>query len=159
MHFTTIIALPVCSIRNALPFPACLETHPHPERAHLPFKSIIRLVCILQLFILWVLYFIFIYYILYLYLYISCLAVCLPLLICHLRACIKYFFLFKRSFGCGPFLKSLSNFLQYCFCFMFCFFPPLRHMASLVPDQWSHLHPLNWKVKSEPLDCHGSPIF
>ena len=27
-------------------------------------------------------------------------------------------------FGCGPFLKSLLNFLQYCFCFMFWFFGP-----------------------------------
>ena len=31
----------------------------------------------------------------------------------------KFFF-----FGCGPFLKSLLNLLQHCFCFMFCFFDP-----------------------------------
>ena len=29
---------------------------------------------------------------------------------------------FKRYFGCGPFLKSLLNLLQCCFCFMFWFF-------------------------------------
>ena len=33
-----------------------------------------------------------------------------------------FFFFFKEFSGCGPFLKSLLNFLQYCFCFMFCFF-------------------------------------
>ena len=27
------------------------------------------------------------------------------------------FFFFKNFFGCGPFLKSLLNLLQYCFCF------------------------------------------
>ena len=31
-------------------------------------------------------------------------------------------FVFKIFFWCGPFLKSLLNLLQYCFCFMFWFF-------------------------------------
>ena len=31
-------------------------------------------------------------------------------------------FIFKIFFLCGPFLKSLLNLLQYCFCFMFWFF-------------------------------------
>ena len=30
--------------------------------------------------------------------------------------------IFKRFFWCGPFLKSLLNLLQYCFCFTFHFF-------------------------------------
>ena len=33
-----------------------------------------------------------------------------------------YFYFLKVFFGCGPFLKSLLNFLQYFFCFMFWFF-------------------------------------
>ena len=32
------------------------------------------------------------------------------------------FFFFFKIFWCGPFLKSLLNLLQYCFCFMFWFF-------------------------------------
>ena len=32
------------------------------------------------------------------------------------------FFFLEIFFLCGPFLKSLLNLLQYCFCFMFCFF-------------------------------------
>ena len=32
------------------------------------------------------------------------------------------FLFFKRFFWCGPFLKSLLNLLQCCFCFMFWFF-------------------------------------
>ena len=36
---------------------------------------------------------------------------------------------FKRFFWCGPFLKSLLNLLQYCFCFMFCFLA-MRHVRS-----------------------------
>ena len=32
------------------------------------------------------------------------------------------FFFFLRFCCCGSFLKSLLNLLQYCFCFMFCFF-------------------------------------
>ena len=31
---------------------------------------------------------------------------------------------FKDFFLCGPFLKSLLNLLQYCFCFMFWYFAP-----------------------------------
>ena len=31
-------------------------------------------------------------------------------------------YFFKHFFRCGPFLKSLLNLLQYCFCFMFWFF-------------------------------------
>ena len=39
--------------------------------------------------------------------------------ITYLRA--HSFFFFKIFFLCGPFLKFLLNFLQYCFCFIFCF--------------------------------------
>ena len=33
-----------------------------------------------------------------------------------------FLFFFKDFFWCGPFLKSLLNLLQYCFCFKFWFF-------------------------------------
>ena len=33
----------------------------------------------------------------------------------------RFFFKIFFFFGCGPFLKSLLNLLQYCFCFMFWF--------------------------------------
>ena len=33
-------------------------------------------------------------------------------------------------FWCGPFLKSLLNLLQYCFCIMFSFFLATRHVES-----------------------------
>ena len=47
----------------------------------------------------------------------------------------------------GPFLKSLLNLLQYCFCFMFWFF---GHEACgiLAPNQGSNPHSLHWKAKS-----------
>ena len=47
---------------------------------------------------------------------------------------LKIFFFF---FWCGPFLKSLLNLLQYCFCFMFLFFSPqcIWGLSSLTRDQ------------------------
>ena len=33
----------------------------------------------------------------------------------------EYVFIKKNFFWCGPFLKSLLNLLEYCFCFMFWF--------------------------------------
>jgi len=39
-------------------------------------------------------------------------------------------FYFLRFFWCGPFLKSLLNLSQYCFCFMFCIFFTSRHVVS-----------------------------
>ena len=56
----------------------------------------------------------------------------------------SFFFFFS---GCGPFLKSLLNLLQYCFCFMFCFFG-LEACGILVPRSGIELHPLHWKAKS-----------
>ena len=46
-------------------------------------------------------------------------------------------FFFLRFFWCGPFLKSLLNLLQYCFCFMFWFFWPqgMWDLSSLTGDQ------------------------
>ena len=49
-----------------------------------------------------------------------------------------YIFLsFLFFFWCGPFLKSLLNLLQYCFCFMFWFFDHEagRIFSSLTRDQ------------------------
>ena len=48
---------------------------------------------------------------------------------------LKKYFLF---FWCGPFLKSLLDLLQYCFCFMFCFFG-LEACGILVP--WPGIEP------------------
>ena len=49
-------------------------------------------------------------------------------------------------FWCGPFLKSLLNLLQYCFCFTFCLFFLLWGMWDHWPGiEW---HPVHWKVKS-----------
>ena len=55
-------------------------------------------------------------------------------------------FLKRFVFPCGPFLKSLLNLLQYCFCFMVCFcgvffffFLATRHEGSYFPDRgWTH---------------------
>ena len=48
---------------------------------------------------------------------------------CSLGLACSFFPRFLFLFGCGLFLKSLLNLLQYCFCFMFCFFPA-RHVGS-----------------------------
>ena len=53
------------------------------------------------------------------------------------------FFLFFFSFWCGPFLKSLLNLLQYCFCFMFWFFGSKESW-----DQGPNLQTLHWEAKS-----------
>ena len=46
-----------------------------------------------------------------------------------------YFFFFFKIFCCGPFLKSLLNLLQQCFCFMFWFLGPTAH-GILTPWPW-----------------------
>ena len=43
------------------------------------------------------------------------------------------------------FLKVFTEFLQYCFCFMFCFFGP-KAFGILVP--WPGNRTLHWKAKS-----------
>ena len=58
--------------------------------------------------------------------------------------------------SCGPFLKSLLNLLQYCFCFMFCFLA-LRHVRSYL--QGSNLHLLHWKAKPQPPARQASPFL
>ena len=63
--------------------------------------------------------------------------------------------LFKDFFLMWTILKSLSNLLQYCFCFMFCFFRP-EACGILAPNQGLNRHSLHWKVKSEPLDRQGT---
>ena len=49
--------------------------------------------------------------------------------------------------GCGSFLKSLLNLLQYRFCFRFWFFG-CETCGIIAPNQGSNLHPLHGKVKS-----------
>ena len=44
------------------------------------------------------------------------------------------------------FYKSLLNLLQYCFCFMFCFFGN-EACEVLAPGPVTELRPLHWKVK------------
>ena len=44
--------------------------------------------------------------------------------------------------------ESLLNLLQYCFCFIFCFFfLAIRHVGAELPDQGSNIYPLHWKAK------------
>ena len=76
-----------------------------------------------------------------------------------LRKCIQSllpdsFFFFWH----GPFLKSLLNLLQHCFCFMFWFFDG-KACRILTPQPGIKLNPLHWKVKSSPLDHQGGPCF
>ena len=51
-----------------------------------------------------------------------------------------------RIFNVGQFLKSLLNLLQYCFCFMVCFFGH-ETCGILTASSWIELAPLHWKVK------------
>ena len=73
-----------------------------------------------------------------------------------------FFFFFFFFFGCGPFLKSLLNLLQYCFCCLcFGFFWPLAmwDLNSLTRD-WTYTprtrsqSPNHWTTREVP-----SPIF
>ena len=44
-------------------------------------------------------------------------------------------------------LKSLLNLLQYCFCFLFCFFG--HEVCGIsASDQGSNLYPVHWKARS-----------
>ena len=52
------------------------------------------------------------------------------------------FFLRIFFFWCGPFLKSLLNFLQYFFCFTMCFFGH-ELCGILAPNQGLNLSPLH----------------
>ena len=53
------------------------------------------------------------------------------------------------------FLKSLLNLLQYCFCFMFCFFCHKAWRIS-VPHQGLNMHPLHLEAKPYPLGHQGN---
>ena len=60
--------------------------------------------------------------------------------------------------GEGPFLKSLLNLLQYCFCFMFCFFwPQARGILAL----WPGIEPTSPALEGEILTTglQGSPCL
>ena len=54
----------------------------------------------------------------------------------------------KKIFLCGPFKKSLLNLLQYCFCFMFCFFGH-EPCGILVPQPG---------IKPTPLGLEGKVL-
>ena len=49
-----------------------------------------------------------------------------------IREDFKVFVFFFSLFLCGPFLKSLPNLLQYCFCFMIWFFHHEAHKIFLA---------------------------
>ena len=51
-------------------------------------------------------------------------------------------------FWCGPFLKSLLNLLQYCFCFMFWFF---GHKACGILIPWPGIRPTNPAMEMQSL--------
>ena len=55
----------------------------------------------------------------------------------------------SNFFGCGPFLKSLLNLLQYCFCFIFWFFWPwgMWDLRSL------------WRVEPSPSALKGEVLI
>ena len=70
-----------------------------------------------------------------------------------------YFNFFKIYFWCRPFLKTLLNLLQCCFCFMFCLFYSfwpwcMWNLGSWTSD-WTHT--LCIGRRSQLLDSQGSP--
>ena len=67
----------------------------------------------------------------------------------------------KIFFLCGPFLKSLFNFLFKIASALYflVLFLAMGHGGSCLSDQGSHLHPLRWKAKSQPLDHQKSPFI
>ena len=64
---------------------------------------------------------------------------------------------FIKKKKCGPFFKSLLNLLQYCFCFMFCFFLAWRYVRSYLPNQESNHTPYIGRQTFLPLDHQRSP--
>ena len=56
-------------------------------------------------------------------------------------------------------LKVSTTFITTVLLFLCFRFLAARHVGSYLPDQGLNLHPLHWKVKSEPLDCWGSPLM
>ena len=58
------------------------------------------------------------------------------------------FFFFLRLFWCGPFLKSLLNLLQHCFCFMFGVFGQ-EACGNLAP--WPGIEPIHPALEDEVL--------
>ena len=63
--------------------------------------------------------------------------------------CVEYSFL-RFFFLCGPFLNSLFNLLQYCFCFMFCFFGH-ESCGTSAPQPGVEPTPSALKAKSSDL--------
>lgn len=61
-----------------------------------------------------------------------------------------YFNFFKIYFWCRPFLKTLLNSLQHCFCFLifFFFWPWVVWGISSPTKDWT-CSPCHWKAKSE----------
>ena len=66
--------------------------------------------------------------------------------------------IFKIFFLHTPFLKSLLNLLQYCFCFTFWFIDQVA-CESLAPRPKIEPTPPHWKEKSQPLGRQGSLCY
>ena len=68
-------------------------------------------------------------------------------------------FFFFKVFWYGPFLKSLLNLLQYCFCFMFCFFGP-KACGILAAHPGIELSPRAWEGEVLTTRWPGkSPVY
>ena len=76
----------------------------------------------------------------------------------------KFYFIFKLYIivlVLPPFLKSLLNLLQYCFCFMFCFSFLAGGMWDLSSPTWDRTHTLclgkrslnHWTSREVPKFC------
>ena len=68
----------------------------------------------------------------------------------------KYRIFFKKCFFDVDHFQSF-NLLQYCFCCFCSGFLAVRQEGVQLLYQGLNPHLLHWKVKSQPLDCQGSP--
>ena len=67
-------------------------------------------------------------------------------------------YLFIKFFGCEPFLKSLLNLLQYCFCFMSWFYGP-RYVGILAPPPGIESSPPTLEGKVLTTGLQGKSIL
>ena len=79
-------------------------------------------------------------------------------LTCIIYLLLKFFF--KIWAICKDFIEFVTLLLLYIYIYIYIFyilgFLAMKHVESLLTDQRSNPYPLHWKVKSWPLDCHGS---
>ena len=81
-------------------------------------------------------------------------------LTCIIYLLLKFFF--KIWAICKDFIEFVTILLQYIYIYIYIYifyvlgFLAMRHVESLLTDQRSNPYLLHWKVKSWPLDHHGS---